>query len=34
MTGKLGTIYCVLVVATAVLVGIARCTRCSDFKAP
>jgi len=34
MTGKLEAVYCVLVVATAVLVGIVRCTRGSEFKAP
>lgn len=34
MRGKLDTIYCVLVVATAVLVGIIKCTNCSSFKGP
>jgi hypothetical protein len=34
MGNKLDTIYCVLVVATAVLVGIVKCTNCRSFKAP
>jgi hypothetical protein len=34
MSSKLDTVYCILVIATAVLVGIVRCTNCRDFKAP
>jgi hypothetical protein len=34
MSGKLDTVYCVLVVATAVLVGILKCTNCGGFRAP
>lgn len=34
MSGKLDTVYCVLVVAAAVLVGIVKCTSCDSFKAP
>ncbi|WP_143154190.1 hypothetical protein [Rhodanobacter sp. OK091] len=34
MSGKLDTVYCVLVVAAAVLVGIVKCTNCDSFKAP
>jgi len=34
MNGKLDTVYCILVVATAVLVGIVKCTNCRNFKAP
>lgn len=34
MNGKLDTVYCILVVATAVLVGIIKCTYCSSSKAP
>jgi len=34
MNGKLDTVYCVLVVATAVLVGIIKCTSCGSVKAP
>jgi hypothetical protein len=33
MTGKLETITCVLVVATAILVGIVKCSGCTDIKA-
>lgn len=33
MSGKLDTVYCILVVATAVLVGIVKCTHCGGFKA-
>jgi hypothetical protein len=32
MSGKIDTVYCVLVVATAVLVGIVKCTRCGSSK--
>jgi hypothetical protein len=32
MNGKLDTIYCILVVATAVLVGIIKCTSCANDK--
>jgi hypothetical protein len=32
MTSKLETVYCILVVATAVLVGIVRCTSGTDIK--
>ena len=34
MNGKIDTVYCVLVVATAVLVGIVKCTGCSSLKTP
>lgn len=34
MNGKIDTVYCILVVATAVLVGIVKCTSCSSIKAP
>ena len=34
MNGKLDTVYCILMVATAVLVGIVKCTNCRNFKAP
>ncbi len=34
MNGKLDTAYCVLVVATAVLVGIIKCTSFGSVKAP
>lgn len=34
MSSKLDTVYCVLVVAVAVLVGIAKCTNCDSSKAP
>ncbi len=34
MSDKLDTFYCILVVATAVLVGIVKCTRCDNVKAP
>jgi hypothetical protein len=34
MNGKLDTVYCVLVVAAAVLVGILKCTNCGSFKDP
>jgi hypothetical protein len=34
MNGKLDTVYCILVVATAVLVGIVKCTNCRSFKTP
>ena len=34
MNGKFDTVYCVLVVAAAVLVGIVKCTNCDSFKAP
>lgn len=34
MAGKLDTVTCILVVATAVLVGIARCSRCANFSVP
>ena len=34
MNGKLDTVYCILVVATAVLVGIVKCTHCGSFKSP
>jgi hypothetical protein len=34
MNGKIDTVYCILVVATAVLVGIVQCTSCSGVKAP
>ncbi len=34
MNSKIDTVYCVLVVATAVLVGIVKCTSCRSFKAP
>ncbi len=34
MSSKLDTVYCILVIATAVLVGIVKCTNCRDFKAP
>jgi hypothetical protein len=34
MSGKIDTVYCILVVATAVLVGIIKCTNCGGLKAP
>lgn len=34
MKDKRDAIYCVLVVAAAVLVGIVRCTSCDGSKAP
>ncbi len=34
MSGKIDTVYCILVVATAVLVGIVKCPHCGGFKAP
>jgi len=34
MNSKLDTVYCILVVATAVLVGIIKCTSCNSSKAP
>jgi hypothetical protein len=34
MSGKLDTVYCILVVATAVLIGIIKCTNCGDCKSP
>jgi hypothetical protein len=34
MSGKIDTVYCILVVATAVLVGIVKCTSCSSIKTP
>jgi len=34
MNGKLDTVYCILVIATAVLVGIIKCTNCGNDKDP
>jgi len=34
MSSKLDTVYCILVVATAVLVGIIKCTSCGNDKSP
>jgi len=34
MSSKLDTVYCILVVATAVLVGIIKCTKCGNDKSP
>jgi ribosomal protein L37AE/L43A len=32
MSSKLDTVYCILVVATAVLIGIIKCTDCGNDK--
>ena len=34
MNRKLDAVYCILVVATAVLVGIVKCTNCGNDKSP
>jgi hypothetical protein len=34
MNGKLDTVYCILAVATAVLIGIIKCTSCGHDKSP
>ena len=34
MGSKLDTVYCILVVATAVLVGIIKCTNCDKDNVP
>jgi hypothetical protein len=34
MSSKLDTVYCILAVATAVLIGIIKCNSCGNDKSP